>query len=330
MTSSLRRRIFVGSVLWTIGMIILSGAAFSLIAESNGHLGTALRLHGWIRHRGSLAIGVIGLVVGALYVRRGLASIDLLRSRLTGVRDGHGGRLDGAYPAEVQPLVDDLNALLAHRDRAIRRAAAKAGDLAHNLKTPLAVLAREAERAAAAGQSDVAASIDQQVGRMQRQVNYHLAHARAAASGATPGARMHVRESADGLARTLLRLHAGRDLAIDVDVPPDHTVRARREDVDEMLGNLLDNASRFARGRVVISSTHRGPVVVISVDDDGPGLAEELREKVVQRGVRADEAAPGSGLGLAIVRDLVELYGGTIALDCSPLGGLRASVELPS
>ena len=147
---------------------------------------------------------------------------------------------------------------------------------------------------------------------MRRQIDYHLAHARAAASGATPGARCAVPASAEGLARTLLRLHADRGLAIEVDVVPAHAVRGEREDLDEMLGNLLDNACKWARSRVVDRRRPpAGATIVITVDDDGPGLEASMREAVLQRGVRADEAAPGSGLGLAIVRDLAELYGGS-------------------
>jgi signal transduction histidine kinase len=164
---------------------------------------------------------------------------------------------------------------------------------------------------------------------MRRQVDYHLAHARAAASGATPGARCAIRESVEGLSRTLRRLHADRGLAIEITVATEHEVRAQREDLDEMLGNLLDNACTWARSRVGVTSSENGTGVTIAVDDDGPGLDPSLRDAVLQRGVRADEVAPGSGLGLAIVRDLAELYGGSIALGASPLGGLRATLRLP-
>ena len=164
---------------------------------------------------------------------------------------------------------------------------------------------------------------------MRRQIDYHLAHARAAASGATPGARCAVAASAEPLARTLLRLHAERGITIDTNVAPEHVFRGQREDLDEMLGNLLDNACKWARSRVVIASADGAGAVVVTVDDDGPGLDASKRNIVLQRGVRADEAAPGSGLGLAIVRDLAELYGGTIELEASPLGGLRARLQLP-
>jgi len=287
--------------------------------------------HGFfIRHMLSVALAtVLLLVVGLAQVRKGLASFDELRSRLTGVREGRERRLDGAYPAEVQPLVSELNELLSDREQRVARALTKAGDFAHGLKTPLTILNQHAERAAAAGQIELAHSIAQQVGRMRRQVDYHLAQARASASGGNPTARSHVMTSADALARTMMTLHAERRLRIEVNVANEHFVRAQREDLEEMLGNLVDNACKWAKSHVEIHSRAEGANIAIIVDDDGPGLDRSLREKVLQRGVRADEAAPGSGLGLAIVADLVDLYEGSIQLDASPRGGLRAVLELP-
>jgi signal transduction histidine kinase len=279
---------------------------------------------------GSIAVAFV--LGGLLSIRKGLSEFNQLRARLSEVHEGTKQRIDGRYPAEVQPLVDDLNALLDHREKAVARAQAKAGDLAHGLKTPLAVLLQEAERVKATGEHELAATIAQQVERMRRQVNYHLAHARATASGATPGTACAVAESAEGLVRTLLRLHAERGLTIQSDIPSgpsEHAVRAQREDVDEMIGNLLDNACKWANARVTVTSEVKSATVAIVVDDDGPGLEPAKRDVVLKRGVRADEAAPGSGLGLAIVRDLAELYGGTITLESSPLGGLRARLLLP-
>ncbi|MGA2602298.1 MAG: ATP-binding protein [Bryobacteraceae bacterium] len=230
----------------------------------------------------------------------------------------------------MQPLIDDLNALLDDREKAVKRALATAGDLAHGLKTPLAVLAQEAERLGANGDPELSAGIAQQVERMRRQVDYHLARARAAASGVTLNVHCPVAASAEGLARTMLKLYAGRSLAIGVHVPADHSVRVQREDLDEMLGNLLDNACKWATSRVTVETARRENSIAVSVDDDGPGLARPLRTLVLQRGVRADEAAAGSGLGLAIVRDLAELYGGSISLEGSPCGGVRALLVLPS
>src|SRR5688572_8783513 len=288
--------------------------------------------HGFfIRHMLLVALGtILCLVVGLAQVRRGLASFAELRSRLIGVREGRDKRLEGAYPAEVEPLVTDLNDLLADREQRVRRALSKAGDLAHGLKTPLTVLNQHAERARTTGHIELATAITQQVERMRRQVDYHLAQARASASGANSGARSHVLTSADALARTMLSLHADRGLAIDVRAPHEHFVRAQREDLEEMLGNLLDNACKWAKSRVELASNAKDGLIEIVVDDDGPGLNPSLREKVLQRGVRVDEAAPGSGLGLAIVADLVELYDGSLELAHSPGGGLRAILQLPA
>jgi signal transduction histidine kinase len=277
-----------------------------------------------------LVPAVVFMIAGLLLIRSGLSPMKQLRSRLAAVHNGSQRRVDGTYPTEVQPLVDDLNLLLDRREEAVRRAIAKAGDLAHGLKTPLAVLAHEAERARVAGEAELACAISEQVERMRRQMDYHLAHARAAASGATPGTQASVAISAAALARTLQRLYMERGIAVEVCVPAEHVVHVQREDLDEMIGNLLDNACKWAKARVSVSSEKSDSTVAVLVDDDGPGLPPSLREKVLQRGVRADEAAPGSGFGLAIVRDVAELYAGSIALAESPMGGSRARLELPA
>ena len=173
-------------------------------------------------------------------------------------------------------------------------------------------------------------AIGVQVERMRRQIEYHLAQARAAGPGDVPGARCQVLASVDGLTRTLKRIYADRKLLITIEVSHDHFIRGQREDLEEMLGNLLDNACKWAKSQVTIQSTEQEGRVVLTVDDDGPGLPASMREAVLQRGVRADEAAPGSGLGLAIVRELAELYEGTIWLEHSPLNGLRARLQLPT
>jgi signal transduction histidine kinase len=321
---SFRRRLMFGSVLWIFGLLAITTAIGLAIIHRYPHL------VGFVHNSALIVFATVCLLGGLSVVRHGLSPFAELRQRLAAVHQGRDRRVEGRYPSEVQPLVDDLNALLEHRDQTVKRAIAKAGDLAHALKTPLAVLAHEAEVADQAGQAELAAVMHQQIERMRRQMDYHLAHARAAASGAAPGARCSVLVSAGGLARTLLRLHAGRGLAIQVEVDPAHTVRSEREDLDEMLGNLLDNACKWGRSQIAVTAAVSGSTIVITVDDDGPGLEASMREAVLQRGVRADEAAPGSGLGLAIVRDLAELYGGTIALGSSPAGGLRARLQLPA
>lgn len=326
---SLRARVLLGAVLWTAGLFFLTGIVTTMLMIQ--YPNSPRILHSMFEHGvASSTVALLCMLAGLWQVKRGMSTLHELRSRLASVRGGHDRRIEGIYPAEVQPLVTDLNALLDHRERAVSRAVAKAGDLAHGLKTPLAVLAQEADRADFAGHHDLAGRINEQVDRMRRQLDYHLAHARAAASGAMPGARCPVVDSAEGLSRTLQRLHAERGITIDLNVSPEHCIRGQREDLDEMLGNLLDNACKWAKSRVVLESTQRDAGVVVTVDDDGPGVAESKRDVVLQRGVRADEAAPGSGFGLAIVRDLAELYGGSISLDSSPLGGLRARLTLPA
>ncbi len=328
MSWSLRRGVFLGALFWTTGLFIVSGLV--LTALMTHHSAAPNIVHGAFSHFGAASfLALACLAAGFWYVRRGLSPVAQLRARLADVHSGAEHRVAGSYPAEVQPLVDDLNELLEHQEKTIHRAVGKAGDLAHGLKTPLALLAQEAETATASGNHALAASITQQVDRMRRQIDHHLAHARAAASGAVPGARTPVVESAEGLVRTMQRLYADKRLAIDCAIERNVAVRAHRHDLDEMLGNLLDNACKWSASRVHLGSHATATGVVIVVEDDGPGIPEALRQAVLQRGIRADETAPGSGFGLAIVRDLAELHGGRITLEPSPLGGLRAHLELP-
>jgi signal transduction histidine kinase len=321
---SLRARLIAGITIWTI--VILVVMFFTALA-----LAIHLPRQTWLIHNSLVMMsGVIIATAGVLLVRRGLSPFRLLRERLSDVRDGRSARLSGEYPTEVVPLVDDLNALLEERERRVARAVAKAGDLAHGLKTPLAVLAKDIDGADAAGQHDLAASMRRQVERMRRQIDWHLVQARATAAGPTPRARANLGDCARGLARALERLYADRALAITVDVASNVTARVPVEDLEEMLGNLLDNACKWAKSRVSVTAALHSSHIVIDVDDDGTGLDPAMRDQVLRRGVRADEGAPGSGLGLAIVRELAGAYGGGVALDRSPDGGVRARLTLPA
>lgn len=315
MKGSLRTRLFVGAIVWMTAVLVAVIALIVRLTRNHPEIAT--------RHATHIAMGGVAIasVVGGLFLlRKALAPFKTLRAGLSSVREGRSQRLEGDHPSEIQPLVDDLNALLEDREQAVTRALTTAGDLAHGLKTPLAVLA----------QAEMAATLHQQVERMQRQIDYHLARARATASSrAAPGVRCAVLPSVEGLVRTMRRLHAERDLTIDTDVSPAHEICGRREDLDEMLGNLIDNACKWARSRVAIASSIDDVQLIITVDDDGPGLDPLMRTQVLQRGVRADQKVHGSGLGLAIVSDLAELYGGSIVLETSPLGGTRAWLRLP-
>ncbi|MFN7934775.1 MAG: HAMP domain-containing sensor histidine kinase [Bryobacteraceae bacterium] len=319
---SLRSRWIVASVLWTCGLLML----IHMLSLALMHAFPAMRRLSMV----SVIVAALMLMAaGFMAARRSLATFQPLRERLLAVRRGEAARVEGVYPSEVRPLIEDLNALLAEREQAVERAQRTAADLAHELKTPLALLMQESERAAGEGNTELAASIGQQAERMSRQVNYHLARARAAASGTRGAAPCALSPCAEALLRTMAKLYSGRALTFRASVAAEIQVRVRREDLDEMLGNLLDNACKWSGGQVVLSAVKHGAMVEIAVEDDGPGLAPELRMKVLERGVRADQSAPGSGLGLAIVRDLAELYGGGVALEGAELGGLRARLTLP-
>ena len=319
---SLHARLVAGTLIWVVGIFAVTFTV-GLVVMSY-HPRSALLIHNSFM----IIIAVVLVTAGVSVIRRGLSPFTMLRDRLQDVRAGRTSRLEGEYPSEVEPLVHDLNTLLEERERRVARAVAKAGDLAHGLKTPLAIVIQEIERATASGQTEFAATIREQVQRMRRQIDSHLAQARATAAGGL-GARANVRAATDALVRAMRRLYADRQLTCDAEVAADLVVRVPPEDLEEMLGNLIDNAYKWARSRLVVSARQEDGRIAIVVDDDGAGLDVGMREAVLQRGVRADETAPGSGLGLAIVRDLAEAYGGTIALEPSALGGVRARLTLP-
>lgn len=327
---SFRARLIAGSVLWTLGLLLVVSASLVIFLATHPQPHVTL-FTGFVSVPlgASLAVGLSCVAAGALTIWRGWQAVDLLRHRLADVRHGTAPRLSGAYPAEMQPLVDDLNALLAARDERVARAAARAADEAHALKTPLAVLARDADRVAAYDAA-LAASMHAEIARMARRVDHHLSQSRVVAAGTATGLRSAVAPAVDDLFRALGRLHQERGLRLEHDVASEQAVRCAPEDLDEILGNLLDNACVWARGRVRVSSASRQGRIAVIVDDDGKGVDAALIPQVVQRGGRADERVPGSGLGLAIVRDLVELYDGLLVLERSPLGGLRVTVTLPA
>jgi signal transduction histidine kinase len=273
-----------------------------------------------------LALGLAAAAVSQIWI--GLWPLKRVREAAAAVREGRSRHLDGQFPGEVQPLVDDLNALLEHDAQVVKRARTQAGNLAHALKTPLTVLANAARR----GESGnaLAETIEQQVALAQRQIDYHLARARAAAAAEVPGLRTPVTAEVEGLLRTLKRVHGERHLAFEVSVDDGIAFRGEREDLQEILGNILDNACKWAKGRVSVAATRADGRLVVTIEDDGAGLSDTAREAAFDRGRRLDESVPGSGLGLAIVRDLVELYAGTVALDVSPMGGLRVRLDLPA
>lgn len=278
----------------------------------------------------TLLAGVALLLGGALTVHRALRPLGSLREALSAVRRGEDRTLAGNYPSEIQPLVDDLNGLLAHSDAVAARARAAAENLAHGLKTPLAILQNEAETLSRSSAAEAAGTLREQVRRMESQIESQLSRARAAVAGQPLGLRSAIGPSVDGLVRTMKRLHQARELQIETEAAPHLAFRGDGIDLEEMVGNLLDNACKWARRRVRLRCGEEGRELRLSVDDDGPGLSVEARALVFRRGLRLDERNPGSGLGLAIVRELAELYGGSVTICDSPLGGLRVELRLPS
>ena len=281
----------------------------------------------------TLAIALIVLGLGliaalALQISYGLKPLSDVQEALAAVRAGRARRLDGDFPIEVRALAAELNALIARNDSLLERARRHAGNLAHALKTPLTILTNASEGAADSDDT-LSATVREQTENMRRDVERHLAHARAGGSRQI-GARADVVPVLTGLTRTLDILHSERTVALDLDVDGAPIFRGDGEDLEEMLGNLMDNGCKWAASRVAIRVTEAGGRLTIVIDDDGPGLATADIGKAKVRGRRLDETTPGDGLGLDIVHDLAELHGGTLTLAPSPMGGLRATLDLPS
>ena len=271
-----------------------------------------------------LGLGLVAAVF--IQVRVGLQPLRKVTLALQRIRDGTARRLEGTFPAEIEPLALELNSLIEHSAEVVGRARSYVSNLAHFLKTPLTVLSSEAS----ANPGALADAVSRQVASMRRQVDHYLALARAAGALDVLGNRTLVAPVLDDLARVLRRIHAESALTIDVQCSPTLAFRGERQDLEEMAGNLIDNACKWAQGRVQVSAESGGPTFHLLVQDNGPGLTPQERAHVGERGERLDESVPGSGLGLAIVRDIAKLYGGSLALDTSPLGGLRACLTLPA
>lgn len=282
----------------------------------------------------TLSLGAIalGLVAAAfMQVWFGLRPLGRVRTGLADVRQGRAALLPADAPDEVRPLVEDMNALITANHEMIRRARAQAGNLAHGLKTPLAILVDEGERLRAAGQTEAAATVLAQCDRMRRQIDYQIARARAAASRSAPGAAADVRVVLETVLSAMRRLHGRRGVAFELKPGASPVAAVEAQDLNEIVANLLDNAGKWAGAQVSVDiQAGADEVTRIVVEDDGPGLPPEALEVVFNLGERLDEQAPGSGLGLAIVKDLATLYGGRVWLQASPLGGLAAVLELPT
>jgi signal transduction histidine kinase len=271
-----------------------------------------------------LALALMGGVL--LQVRLGLRPLSQLTEDLQRVRTGRAERISGAQPSEVAPLVAELNTLLDQNALNLERARRHVANLAHGLKTPLATLAVIMDERGwyADGR------LRPLVMTMDRRIRHHLSRARLAALGGPERARTLLAPRVADHIGAFGKLFADKGLIYEIDIATDIAIACEAQDLDELLGNLLDNASKWARRRVVVGADRVGPMVEITIEDDGPGLSDQQAVNVMRAGHRLDESAPGYGFGLPITRELAELYGGAFALGRSELGGLRAGVTLPA
>jgi signal transduction histidine kinase len=281
-------------------------------------------------------LAIVLLLTTMFQVRFGLAPLKRISDSLAAIRSGSAERLQGRFPEEIAPLARETNALIDANREIVERARTHVGNLAHALKTPLSVIVNEA---VARGDDPLAMKVREQAAVMRDQVQHHLERARIAARATVVGTVTEVAPVVTSLARTMEKIHRDRGIAIDIETPRDTRFRGERQDLEEMVGNLVDNACKWAQSRVAIEvlsaraeATQAGNTLRVVVDDDGPGLTPSQRERVqiARRGNRLDETKPGSGLGLSIVTDLAALYGGALTLGTAPIGGLRAELVLPA
>lgn len=274
-------------------------------------------------------LGLILLVAAWAQIAIGLRPLAALRSAVAAVRRGGTARLAGNFPHEVSPLVEGVNTLLAEREAATERARAQAVDLAHGLKTLLTALAADVRRLRETGQGEIAGEIEAVGAAMRRHVDRQLARAKAR-MGERGRARSNVGAVLTRLVAVIAKTPQGA--ALRWQLAPDEAIEAAidPDDLTEILGNLLENAARHARGRIAVEVVATAAGVRIAIDDDGPGIAPDQRAMALRRGGRLDTHGPGAGIGLAVAGDLVEMWGGTLELDTAPLGGLRALVLLPA
>jgi signal transduction histidine kinase len=288
----------------------------------------------------SFALLGLGLVVlAALQATFGLWPLRRVREAIADVRTGRAARVEETLPREIEPLVVEVNTLLDHNERQAEEARRHAGNLAHALKTPLTVIQNEAQ----AGSDDLPETVLRETMIMRRQVDHHLARARAVGRRGAGQSRSEVWPALQSVERAVELLH--EDVTIDIAGAKDAAVRVERQDLDEMLGNLIENAAKYGNGRVFVTVEKEEPedtgteaaldgetgMVAILIEDDGAGIPEAERITIFERGARLDTEKPGTGLGLAIVKDVAEIYGGSVSLEESEdLGGLLARLTLPA
>jgi signal transduction histidine kinase len=273
-----------------------------------------------------IILGTGLLIVVLLQIRFGLKPLRLLKDSLSNIRTGKENRLPEKFPSEIQPIVHELNALLDHSEGLLERARTQVGDLAHALKNPLTVIRNEAGDIKDHRGQLIREKADAMGAYMER----YLSRARAAGSGNIIGASVAVQPIAKDICYLMAHMYQDKNIDIILQDLKGLYFKGDAQDLEEMLGNLMDNACKWANSKVVVKGKQRNSRLVINIDDDGPGIPEDQKESVLQRGRRLDETVSGSGLGLAIVIDLANLYHGSLTLHRSDAGGLGARLELPS
>jgi len=273
-----------------------------------------------------LVLGIGLLLAVVLQVRVALKPLQAISSGITDVREGRAPRLPQAYPVDVQPLVDELNNLLEHNAVLLKRARNQLGDLAHAVKNPLTVIKNET-RNMQPGQKDL---MLQQTSEITKSVNHYLSRARTFGTENVLGARSDVKTVAEDLVFAMQRIYQQRKLEYDCSQVQESCFRGDGQDLEEMLGNLMDNASKWARKKVLVCCSVQEDRLILVVEDDGPGIPDGSMGSVMHRGNKLDESKPGHGQGLGIVNDIADLYGGSLTLSRSQLGGVRARLDLPA
>jgi len=274
-------------------------------------------------------LAVALLLATWLQVRMGLSPLDRIRRGVLSIRSGTIRRLSETYPDEVQPLVDEINELLDAGDKVVEDARAWTADLAHGLKTPLTALSADAQRLRAKGEAGMADDLEQLAQSMRRRVDRELIRARLRSEASSRAKHSDLLKILRGVVATLKRTPAGESLSWEIEAAEPAQVRLPPDDLAELLGNLLDNACKWSRTRVRVN-IHRHDGWRLVIEDDGPGVAEDQRAKLGQRGMRLDEQTAGTGLGLAIARDIAAAYEGKLAFGLSKLGGLAVHLNFPA
>jgi signal transduction histidine kinase len=272
-----------------------------------------------------IILGTGLLIVVLLQIRFGLKPLRMLKDSLSDIRTGKENRLPEKFPSEIQPIVHELNALLDHSESLLERARTQVGDLAHALKNPLTVIRNEAGEIKDHRGQLIREKADAMGGYVER----YLSRARAAGSGNIIGASVAVQPIAKDICYLMAHMYQDKNIDIMLKDLKGLYFKGDAQDLEEMLGNLMDNACKWASSKVVVKGVQKNSRLVINIDDDGPGIPEDQLETVLQRGRRLDETVPGSGLGLAIAIDLAHLYHGSLTLHKSDVGGLGARLELP-